>query len=227
MTANRLYFACIDLIERPVLVVGAGPVAVEKIEGLMAARASITVVAPDGCAEVVALADRSAIRWERRRYRSNDLDGRFLVVVATGDMDLAERIYREAEERAMLVNVADVKQLCNFILPAVHREGPLAVAVSTGGASPALAQRLRSEIAALVDRSYARLAGVLANLRPWARENLPTYQARKSFFDEIVKGPEDPVALLRSADEDRLGDLIAECKASALARSNAELGAPR
>jgi siroheme synthase-like protein len=83
--------------------------------------------------------------------------------------------------------VADVPDLCNFILPAVHREGPIAIAVSTGGASPALAQRLRDECARLVGPRHAELALRLRALRPWAKERFPTYAARRDFFARLVR----------------------------------------
>lgn len=216
MSDNHLFFACIDLANRPVLVVGGGPVAFEKIEGLLTSRATIRVVAPEICPEVRSLVDAGTITWDEKTYEAEDLDDAFLVIAATGDTEVSRSVRADAEERSMLVNVADVKDLCNFILPAVHRNGSIAVAVSTGGASPALAQRLRSEIGTLVDDSYARLAGLLAALRPWAKEHLATYEDRKVFFDDVVKGPVDPVALLRTGDEDGVTELISNAKRRAL-----------
>jgi len=86
----------------------------------------------------------------------------------------------------MLCNVVDVPELCSFILPAVHRADPIAVAISTGGASPALAQRLRDEVARLVTEEHVALARELRNLRPWAKEHLPTYAARRDHFRALV-----------------------------------------
>jgi siroheme synthase-like protein len=86
----------------------------------------------------------------------------------------------------MLCNVADVPELCNFILPAVHREGPIAVAVSTGGASPALAKRIRDDVAAIVTPEHAELARRLADMRPAVKERYPSYEERRAFFETIV-----------------------------------------
>ena len=86
----------------------------------------------------------------------------------------------------MLVNVVDVPPLCNFIMPAIARVGPISIAVSTRGASPALAKRLRSEIAERYGEPYAQLAELLNDIRGWARDTLPTYQDRKRFFEDIV-----------------------------------------
>jgi siroheme synthase-like protein len=116
------------------------------------------------------------------------------------------QVHADAEARNMLVNVADVPDLCNFILPAIYRHGPLAIAISTAGASPALAQRMKQEAGQLFDEPYARLAAILQQLRPWAKENLPTYADRKRFFDGIVNARPDPIELIR---EGRLGELDA------------------
>jgi siroheme synthase-like protein len=122
----------------------------------------------------------------RRVYRSEDLAGRLLVVAATSRTEVNRRVFADAEERGVLCNVVDAPELCSFILPAVHRQGPIAVAISTGGASPALAQRLRDEIAAVVRPEHASLARQLRALRPWAKSNLPTYEARRDYFAGLV-----------------------------------------
>jgi siroheme synthase-like protein len=115
----------------------------------------------------------------------------------------------------MLVNVVDVPPLCNFILPAIVRTGPLAIAISTAGASPALAKRMKREISAAFGEPYARLAVLLNDARGWAKGTLPTYQDRKEFFESIVNGEPDPVELLRAGDEQAVRDLIAAAQASA------------
>ncbi len=109
----------------------------------------------------------------------------------------------------MLANVVDVPPLCNFILPAIIRTGPLAIAISTAGASPALAKRMKREISELFGEEYADLAIMLNDARGWAKGTLPTYQDRKEFFESIVNGDPDPVALLRDGDIDAVRDLIA------------------
>ena len=115
------------------------------------------------------------------------LKGTFVVVAATPDRRLNERVFRDAERRGMLCNVADVPELCNFILPAVHRQGPIAVAVSTGGASPALAKRLRSMIAAIVRPEHAELAEELRAMRPEVKARFQSYEERRDYFEEIVR----------------------------------------
>ena len=183
MAEKRYYMACLDLTGRSVLVVGGGRVALEKVEGLLDCGASVTVVAP----QIVPELEKLPLELIRRGYRREDLDRRFLVVAATSTTSLNRRVYREAEARALLCNVVDVPELCSFILPAVHRADPIAVAISTGGASPALAQRLRDEVAAVVRPEHAELAVRLRDLRPWAKSHLPTYEARRDYFAGLVK----------------------------------------
>jgi siroheme synthase-like protein len=104
--------------------------------------------------------------------------------------------------------VVDVPPLCNFILPAIVRTGPLAIAISTAGASPALAKRMKREIGELFGEPYALLAVLLNEVRGWAKATLPTYQDRKEFFESIVNGEPDPVELLRNGDPQAVVDLI-------------------
>ncbi len=112
----------------------------------------------------------------------------------------------------MLVNVVDVPPLCNFILPAIVRSGPLAIAISTAGASPALAKRMKREIAEQFGEPYARLAVILNDARGWAKATLPTYQDRKEFFEGIVNGDPDPVELVREGREREVLELIEAAK---------------
>ena len=120
-----------------------------------------------------------------------------MVIACTDDSEVNIGIFDDAEQRAMLVNIVDVPPLCNFILPAIVRTGPLAIAISTAGASPALAKRMKREISELFGEEYARLAVILNDARGWAKGTLPTYQDRKEFFEGIVNGDPDPIVLLR------------------------------
>jgi precorrin-2 dehydrogenase / sirohydrochlorin ferrochelatase len=209
MLDTPFYIACLRLKGRRCLVVGGGEVGLEKVEGLLACDADVVLVAPEAGPELEALASENSIHWEPREYVPSDLEGAFLVIAATDDSEENIRIYHDAERRAMLVNVVDVPPLCNFILPAILRTGPLAIAISTAGASPALAKRMKREISELFGEEYARLAVLLNEARGWAKGTLPTYQDRKDFFESIVNGEPDPVALLRAGEEAAVRDLIA------------------
>jgi precorrin-2 dehydrogenase/sirohydrochlorin ferrochelatase len=137
------------------------------------------------------------------------------VIAATDDTDVNIAVFSDAERRSMLVNVVDVPPLCNFILPAIVRTGPLAIAISTAGASPALAKRMKREVQELFGERYAQLALLLNEARGWAKGTLPTYQERKEFFEGIVNGDPDPIALLGTPDgEESVRELIARAQAS-------------
>ena len=209
MLDTPFYIACLRLSGRRCLVVGGGSVGLEKVEGLLACDGDVVLVAPEAEPELESLAREGSIAWERREYRAEDLEGAFLVIASTDDTEVNIRVYEDAERRAMLVNVVDVPPLCNFILPAIVREGPLAIAISTAGASPALAKRMKAEIAEAYGEPYARLAILLNEARGWAKATLPTYQDRKAFFEGIVNGDPDPIELLRAGDERAVRDLIA------------------
>ena len=212
MLAVPFYMACLRLSERRCLVVGGGDIGLEKVEGLLACDAAVTVVAPTAHPELERLAAEGSITWHPREYHRGDLEGCFLVIAATNDSEVNISVHEHAEARAMLVNVVDVPPLCNFILPAIVRSGPLAIAISTAGASPALAKRMKSEIAALFGEEYARLAVILNDSRGWAKSTLPTYQDRRDFFESIVNGEPDPVELLRAGYEKALLALIEDAK---------------
>ena len=210
MLETPLYIACLRLTGRRCLVVGGGEIGLEKVEGLLACDGEVTVVAPEASAGIEALAAEGSIRWEQREYAgAQDLEGVFMVIACTADTEINIRVFDDAEQRAMLVNIVDVPPLCNFILPAIVRTGPLAIAISTAGASPALAKRMKAEVSELFGEEYARLAIMLNDARGWAKGTLPTYQDRKAFFESIVNGEPDPVALLRAGDEQAVLDLIA------------------
>jgi precorrin-2 dehydrogenase / sirohydrochlorin ferrochelatase len=213
MLDTPFYIACLKLSGRRCLVVGGGEIGLEKVEGLLACDGEVTLIAPEAEPALQELAAEGSIRWERRSYAgASDLEGVFMVIAATDDTDVNIAVYDDAEARAMLVNVVDVPPLCNFILPAIVRTGPLAIAISTAGASPALAKRIKREVEAQFGEPYARLAVLLNEVRGWAKATLPTYQDRKQFFEGIVNGEPDPIALLQAGEEPAVRDLIAEAQ---------------
>jgi siroheme synthase-like protein len=218
MLATPFYIACLKLKGRRCLVVGGGDIGLEKVEGLLACDADVTLVAPVAHPELEALAAEGSIEWEKRPYAgSGDLEGVFMAIAATDDSEVNIGVYDDAEQRAMLINVVDVPPLCNFILPAIVRTGPLAIAISTAGASPALAKRMKREISELFGEEYARLAVILNDIRGWAKDTLPTYQDRKEFFEGIVNGDPDPIELISEGREAELLALIDAAKERAAA----------
>jgi precorrin-2 dehydrogenase / sirohydrochlorin ferrochelatase len=222
MLETPLYMAALKLKGRRCLVVGGGDIGLEKVEGLLLCDGAVHLVAPRAVPELAKYAAEGSITWDERAFHDGDLEGAFLAVAATNDTDVNISVSEGAERRAMLVNVVDVPPLCNFILPAIVRSGPLAIAISTAGASPALAKRMKREIAESFGEPYARLAVILNDHRGWAKGTLPTYQDRKEFFEGIVNGDPDPIELIKQEREDEVQRLIEAAKerfASALGAS--------
>lgn len=180
------YPALLDLHGRPIVVVGGGDVAEQKIAGLLAAGADVTVVSPDLTSTLREWMRVGRVTWKARKYRDGDLQGAFLAFTATDIALVNQTVWQEAERRHTPVNAADDPPHCNFILPAVHRDGDLVVAVSTGGKAPALAVRLRDRLADTLGRGYGRYLDLLASFRPHISERFPTFAQRRDVWYQIV-----------------------------------------
>lgn len=146
MEPNHLFPAFLKIAGRPCLIVGAGPVGEEKIRGLIASGAEVRVVAPRATPQVASWAVEGKVRWEQRKFTARDLSGIFLVVAATSSPHVHKRIFAEARRRNVLCNVVDDPKHCDFYYGSVVRRGALQIAISSGGQSPALSQRIRKEL---------------------------------------------------------------------------------
>jgi precorrin-2 dehydrogenase/sirohydrochlorin ferrochelatase len=150
---------------RRVLVVGAGTIAEQKLGGLLNACAEIHVVAPLANPSIQRLAADNKLLWSQREYVSADLDDVALVVAATGNPEINERVYRDADSRAIFCNAVDEPDRCHFYYPAVVQRGDLQIAISTAGHSPALAQRIRQELEQRFDETYGEWLAWLGTIR--------------------------------------------------------------
>lgn len=154
---------------RRCLVVGAGPVATRKVEGLLAAGAVVDVVAPVATPVVESLAAAGAVTLHRREFAIGDVDGAWLVVTATGDPEVDRAVYEAGEAARVWVNSADSPAHCSFTLMSTSRRGDIVVTIGTGGRSPALAQHLRRRIEELVGPEYETVLDLLAEVRESVR----------------------------------------------------------
>ncbi len=185
-----LYYPIFLKVEQKLcVVVGGGPVAERKITSLLEAGARIKVIAPEVTERIKTLAREGKIIWEERPYRSGDLKDAFLVIAATNDPQVQEEVFAEAEERKIFCNVVDKPALCSFIVPSVVKRGRLQIAISTSGASPALAKRLREQLEELFGPEYAEYLELMAAWRKeiLARE-LPEAE-RQKLFEQLVLAP--------------------------------------
>ena len=147
------------------VVVGGGGVARRKVRALLEHGASVEVISPDPCPELDKLVETGEIKVLRRRYQPGDLQGAFLAIAATDNRALNRQVVKEAQDRAVLVSVADDPQNSDFILPSYVRRGALTIAVSTGGVSPALARKIRSRLEKDFGDEYASLVRLIGEVR--------------------------------------------------------------
>jgi siroheme synthase-like protein len=167
----------LELADRKCLVVGGGNVAEGKVRGLLDAAASVTVLSPTLTPALEALRIAGRIDWLQREYADGDLDGYEVCMVATDDGAVNAAVAAEGKRRRVWVNAADDPQHCDFILPSVIRRGDVVVAASTGGASPALARRLREELTDFLADDFELLAELLKAVRAEVRRRKLTIDA--------------------------------------------------
>ncbi len=159
------YPVFLELKGRPCLVIGGGAISEGKVSGLLAAEAAVTIVSPTLSLPLSEQLAEGQITWIERDYQEGDLEGYELCFAATDDGLVNAEARAEGQRRGVWVNAADDPANCDFILPSVVRQGKVVVAASTGGASPALARRLREELTAFLSEDYAGLADMLEEVR--------------------------------------------------------------
>jgi precorrin-2 dehydrogenase/sirohydrochlorin ferrochelatase len=198
----------VEVGDRPVLVVGGGAVALRKVEGLRKAGASVTVISPRLTARLKKLADQGALRHIERRYRPGDMGGFSLIYAATDDAALERKLFAEAQRLGLMINVAGQPELCSFIVPASIRRGDLLVAISTAGASPALARRLRQQLELALGPEYEALVDLMGRARRRLRESLCDGRSRMRRLNALADS--EIGECLRRHDLERVDRLLAE-----------------
>ncbi len=176
----------LKLTARPCAVIGAGHLAESKIESLLAAAARLTVIAPQASPRIADLAASGELTLHLRDYATGDLAGQFLVVAATNVPAVNRTVFAEAESSGILINAVDDPPFCDFYFPSVVRRGDLQIAISTAGHSPALAQRLRKEINALLPLDTGDWLAELGNLRREVLRMGPLNEARTQLLHQLA-----------------------------------------
>jgi precorrin-2 dehydrogenase/sirohydrochlorin ferrochelatase len=182
------YSVCLHLQGRTCVVIGGGEVARRKVEALLQAGAKVTVIAPGVTS---AMPDGAEIRL--RDFQSSDLDGAWLVFAATNDQTVNALVASEGERRHLWVNVVDDPTLCTMIIPSVVKRGALRIAISTSGASPTLARKLRRELEINYGAEYGLLVALLWRLRRQYASNLKdsglSSEARRHMWEQALRLP--------------------------------------
>ena len=192
------------------LVVGAGTIARHKAESLLACGAVVTVVAPSVCQAVRAMAEQGRVQLHERPFRGEDVDGKRLVIAATSEADVNEAVMRRCRALGVLVNVVDDPSRCDFHVPAVVERGGVQVAISTGGASPALSRRLKEEIGSVLEPTLGAYAELVAEARERIKQLLSDreYEDRRLANEAVLAS--DARRLLAAGDEEGARRVVRE-----------------
>lgn len=179
----------LELHGRKALVVGGAPRAAAKVALLDAAGARTVVVAPEVCGEIAAAAAGGRIRHERRVFEPSDVADCAVVIAATGLLPIDAAVAKAARHAGLPVNVVDNAELSTFIMPAIVDRDPITVAISSGGASPALARALRSRIEQMLPNRLGQVARFAERFRDTVKSVIGDYAARRRLWDEVIGGP--------------------------------------
>ncbi|KGD75071.1 sirohydrochlorin ferrochelatase [Tatumella morbirosei] len=177
-----------DLTGRPVLVVGGGDVAARKIHLLRRSGAVIQLVARELCPELQELHQQQEIQWQATEFAEQQLDTVFLVIAATDDSALNQRVFEAAELRQKLVNVVDDQSRCTFIFPSIVDRSPLVVAISSGGTAPVLARIWREKLEALLPVSLGDMARIAGQWRDKVKQQFPSMKQRRYYWERLLGG---------------------------------------
>ena len=178
-----------NMRDRLCLVVGGGSVAARKIESLLFSEARVRVVSPEACGKISDLADTGTVEWVRREYRDGDLEGAFMVFAATSQPAVQRKIAAQAKTSGVLLNSADSPDECDFHVPAKIRRGDLLIAVSTGGASPALSALIKHRLNLEFGPEYGDLVDLFALIRHQVVTGSGESEANRLLFRQLLEKP--------------------------------------
>jgi siroheme synthase-like protein len=193
------YPVFLDLRGRPCIVVGGEHLAEEKVRGLLAVEAVVTVIAPSLTPALSALAEEGRLLHRARGYQPGDLEGACLVISCQQTPEVAEAVWQEALQRNILINTLDDVPRCQFIAPSIVRRGDLAIAISTGGKAPVLAVRLRQWLEAQLGEEYGRFLTLAGSVRAALARRWPDFGTRRELWYRLIDS--DVLDLLRRGDE--------------------------
>lgn len=184
----RYYPVSLDILGKDCLVVGGGAVGTRKVETLVRCGARVTVVSQAFTDELKAMAEEAPVTLVGRAYDPADLEGQFLVIVATDDQAFNTRVSRDAEHSRTLCNVADYPSACNFILPAIVERGDMTLSISTSGKSPAFAKWLRRKLGAEFGPEYGAFLELMGRVRQKLLAEAHEPEAHKPLFEALIQG---------------------------------------
>jgi precorrin-2 dehydrogenase/sirohydrochlorin ferrochelatase len=205
----HLYPIYLQLTGKKCLVVGGGKVAERKVETLLEYAASIRLVSPEAEPKIHTWSDQGLIDWRRGEFQPRDLDGIFLVFIATGDEAVNKGITSLCREKGILVNAVDDPPNCDFYVPSILRRNSLCLAISTEGKSPLLAGKLRRELENIIPHEYGEWVEILGNLRDRIKNSNLSIEERRTLFGELVYS--DILELLQEGKKEIIEERIEQC----------------
>ena len=206
---KELFPAFLDIKARRCLVIGGGAVAERKVTLLLECQAEVVVVSPDLTESLKNLVEQGRIIYYERKFLQNDIEGVFLVVAASGDSVINDYLKEQSLIKGFLLNVVDEPEKGNFYVPAIVRRGKLKIAISTSGASPMLAAKLRKKLEKEFGPEYETFLELLANLREDVKERIDDESRRERIYRELVES--DILELIKSGDEVKVKERINKC----------------
>lgn len=205
----RLFPVNINLQNKRCLVIGGGQVALRKIENLLEYEAVITVVSPRVEKGIETKAQHGLITWHKRNFAEDDLNGAFLVFIATDDRSVNHYIGQLCNRQGILVNAVDDPPNCDFYVPSVIRRGSLVVSVSTEGKSPLYAQKLRRHLDGIITEAHGHFVDLLGEQREIIKARIEDIDTRQEIYKTLVDS--DVLDLLIAGEEEKARERIREC----------------
>jgi precorrin-2 dehydrogenase/sirohydrochlorin ferrochelatase len=210
---NQFFPINLNIQGRKCLIIGGGKVAERKVESLLQCGADICLVSPKVTQNLEKLAGEGAIKLISREYVADDLDGCFLVISATNDQQVNQKIANDCLSRNILINVVDDPDKCNFTVPSVLRRGSLCIAVSTDGKSPTLAKKIREELEERFGAEYAEFLDLMGEIRDQVIRDISDEEKRRTIFKCLIDS--DILDLIRKGNKELVSKQVAECIALA------------
>ncbi len=202
----KYYPVNLDIKSRNCLVIGGGPVGTRKVKTLIKCGALVTVVSLEFEKELEALAKTESVTLKNRTYHSSDMKNVFLVIGATSNRELNRQINADANRLNILCNIADVPEVCNFILPAIVKRGDLMIAISTSGNSPAFAKKIRKDLEKQFGHEYAEFLKLMGAIRKKLLSEAHEPEAHKHLFEKLIDN--NLVKLIKDQKKDKINRLL-------------------
>jgi precorrin-2 dehydrogenase/sirohydrochlorin ferrochelatase len=180
----QYYPIMLDISGKKCIIAGGGNVAYRKAVSLLRYNAEITVISPDLCSKFEEIGNK--IAWIPENFKPEDIKDAFLVFAATDDIQTNKMIQEEATRQKIPVNIANIPELCDFIVPSVFEQGDLTISVSTNGKSPMLAKKIKQELQERYNSGYAEFLAILGTLRQESAREISCQSAREALYNDIT-----------------------------------------